>query len=107
MIKGLGTICLSLAERVAPYASVQDLVRGFPSLEQMRLLVRIEHLLHGEQEGADVGVLASGGTAQAIRPKTLFDTPRPFRLPELDREARKMPRSDQLLGFPLCDFFAL
>ena len=102
-----------LEERAAQgcYASVQDLVRGFPRSGTDAFAGSDRSTsLHEEQEGADVEVhLLLGVPLKPFRPKTLFDTPlRPFRLPELDQEAREDAYDQiELLGFPLCDFFLL
>jgi DNA polymerase-3 subunit alpha len=117
MIKGLECDLLVrlLEERAAQgcYASVQDLVRRVPcSLEQMRLLVRIGALRFTGKNKKELMWevhLLLGVPLKPFRPKTLFDPPlRPFRLPELDREAREDAYDQiELLGFPLCDFFLL
>lgn len=95
------------------FRSIRDFVKRLPSsLEQLRLLVRIGAFrFTGKNKKIlmwEAHFLLSGH--KKTKPvKTLFEAPaRPFRLPELDREAREDAYDQiELLGFPLCNYFSI
>jgi DNA polymerase-3 subunit alpha len=96
-----------------PFQSVRDMLKRLPcSLEQIRLLVRIGAFRFTGKNKKELMWEAHfllSGQKKKPNVKTLFDAPvKPFRLPQLDREAREDAYDQiELLGFPLCDYFSI